>query len=84
MVGPGASLVADFGQNDLTHSGTSNLTVHGNMAVLQGASVLLGCYPLQVTLWGENSSGPNMFTTPDFPCDDDPMPFPPAGTPLRP
>lgn len=79
MVGPGGSLVADFGQNDHTQSGTSNLTVHGNVAILQGASALLGCYPLQVTLWGEGSSGPNMFTTPDFPCDDDPNAFPASG-----
>jgi hypothetical protein len=79
MVGPGASLVADFGQNDLTQSGTSNLTVRGNMAVLQGASVLMGCYPRMVTLWGEGPSGPNLFTTPDFPCDDDPLAFPASG-----
>lgn len=71
MVGPGASLVADFGQNDQTQSGTSNLTVNGNVAVLQGASLLLGCYPLVVTLWGEAPTGPVLFQAPDFPCDDD-------------
>jgi hypothetical protein len=77
MVGPGASLVADFGQDDRTQSGTSNLTVHGNVAILQGASALLGCYPLMVTLWFEGSP-PSLGTTADFPCDDDANAF--AGT----
>jgi hypothetical protein len=75
MVGPGASLVADFGMNDQTDSGTSNISVRGNVAVLQGASMLLGCYPLMVTLWGEGPTGPSLFSTPDFPCDDDPNAF---------
>lgn len=67
MVGPGASLVGDFGQNDLTSSGTSNLTVHGNVAVLQGASLIIGCYPLVVTVWGATAP----IQVPDFPCFDD-------------
>ena len=78
-VADGASLVADFGMNDRTDSGTSNINVRGNMVVDIGASVLLGCYPLQVTLWGEGASGPSLFTTPDFPCDDDPNAFPASG-----
>jgi hypothetical protein len=78
-VGLGASLVADFGQNDQTGSGTSNINIRGNMQVEAGGSVLLGCYPLQVTLWGEGSAGPSLFTTPDFPCDDDPNAFPASG-----
>jgi hypothetical protein len=78
-VAPGASLVADFGQDDITHSGTSNVTVDGNMLVAEGASVLFGCYPLQVSLWSE---GPpiGLVTTPDFPCDDDPNAFEANGT----
>ncbi|MGH3189297.1 MAG: hypothetical protein ACRDPY_24280 [Streptosporangiaceae bacterium] len=78
-VADGASLVADFGMNDQTDSGTSNLTVRGNVVVDIGGSALLGCYPLQVTLWGEGNTGPSLFTTPDFPCDDDPNAFPASG-----
>src|ERR1700730_17528511 len=73
-VAPDASLVADFGQNDQTDSGTSNITVRGNMVVEKGASVLLGCYPLSVTLWGAGSP-PSLFSTPDFPCDDEADPL---------
>jgi hypothetical protein len=76
-VADGASLVADFGMNDRTDSGTSNMTIGGNVLVEFGASVLLGCYPLQVTLWG--GPPPGLFTTPDFPCDDDPNAFPASG-----
>lgn len=67
-VAPGASLAQIFGQDDVTHSGSSNLVVHGNMVVDQGASVMAGCYPQLVTLWFANGLG----TTPDFPCVDDP------------
>jgi hypothetical protein len=77
-VANGASLVADFGQNDRTDSGTSNIRIAGNMLVESGASVLLGCYPLQVSLWG-GGAPPSLFTTPDFPCDDDPNAFPASG-----
>lgn len=42
-VAQGAALTAIFGQDDLTSSGNSNLTVHGNFYVQQGASVMLGC-----------------------------------------
>src|ERR1700691_3570911 len=77
-VANGASLVADFGQNDHTDSGTSNIRIAGNMLVESGASVLLGCYPLQVSLWG-GGAPPSLFTTPDFPCDDDPNAFPASG-----
>jgi hypothetical protein len=73
-VAPGASLVADFGQDDRTDSGTSNITVGGNMVVEKGASVLFGCYPLSVTLWG-GGSPPSLFSTPDFPCDDEADPL---------
>jgi hypothetical protein len=79
-VAANASLVADFGMNDQTDSGTSNVWVGGNMVVEKDASVLFGCYPLMVTLWGDNSAGqPSLFTTPDFPCDDDPNAFPASG-----
>jgi len=71
-VAPNAALVADFGMNDQTQSGTSNMTIGGNVVVEQGASMLLGCYPLVVTLWGLDANGnPVLFSAPDFPCDDD-------------
>src|ERR1700691_1026279 len=76
-IADGASLVADFGMNDRTDSGTSNLTVLGSVLVEFGGSALLGCYPLQVTLWG--GPPPSLFTTPDFPCIDDPNAFPVSG-----
>ena len=78
IVAQNASLVADFGQNDKTDSGTSNITVSGNMVVEKGGSTLFGCYPLSVTLWGAGAP-PTLFSTPDFPCDDDPNPL---GTPV--
>ena len=74
IIAQNASLVADFGQNDRTNSGTSNLTVGGNMVVEKGGSTLLGCYPLSVTLWG-GGSPPALFSTPDFPCDDEADPL---------
>jgi hypothetical protein len=80
IIAPNASLVADFGMNDQTQSGTSNVSVGGNMVVENNASVLFGCYPLQVTLWGIGADGsPSLFTTPDFPCVDDPNAFPASG-----
>jgi hypothetical protein len=42
---PGAAVVAAFGLNDNTASGSSSLTVKGNLQVQQGAVLLLGCDP---------------------------------------
>jgi hypothetical protein len=42
---PGAAVVAAFGLNDNTASGSSSLTVTGNLQVRQGAVLLLGCDP---------------------------------------
>lgn len=42
---PGAAVVAAFGLNDQTASGSSSLTVKGNLKVQQGAALLLGCDP---------------------------------------
>jgi hypothetical protein len=74
IIAQNASLVADFGQNDKTDSGTSNIRVGGNMIVEKGGSTLFGCYPLSVTLWG-GGSPPSLFSTPDFPCDDEADPL---------
>jgi len=42
---PGAVLVAAFGLNDQTGSGSSSLSVRGNLQVQNGASMILGCDP---------------------------------------
>ncbi len=42
-VSPGAALVVAFAHNDVGGSGTSGLTVDGNIEVGSGASLLLGC-----------------------------------------
>jgi hypothetical protein len=68
IVAQGADLTAIFGQDDQTGSGNSNLTVHGNVIVQSGASVMMGCYPLVVPLWGATG----ILDLPDFPCTDDP------------
>ncbi|MGD0606388.1 MAG: hypothetical protein ABSA53_22740 [Streptosporangiaceae bacterium] len=73
IIAQNASLAADFGQDDQTISGTSNLTVRGNLIVEKGGSALLGCYPLAVTLWF--GPPPTLASTPDFPCDDDANPL---------
>jgi hypothetical protein len=43
ILAPGATLVAAFARNDRRHMGTSGLTVGGNITVLQGGSLILGC-----------------------------------------
>ena len=42
-VEPGAALIAAFAHNDVGGSGTSGITVDGNIDVDSGASLLLGC-----------------------------------------
>jgi hypothetical protein len=42
---PGAAVVAAFALNDHTGSGSSSLTVKGNLQVRHGATLLLGCDP---------------------------------------
>jgi hypothetical protein len=42
-VAPGGALIADFGLNDLTKTGHSNLVVHGNLIVERHGALLLGC-----------------------------------------
>jgi hypothetical protein len=43
IVGPGSALVAAFALNDETGSGSSSLTVVGDLRVQVGATALLGC-----------------------------------------
>ncbi len=45
VVREGSTLLAAYGQNQRTGSGSSNLRVHGRVRVLKGATLLLGCEP---------------------------------------
>ena len=62
------ALAAIFGMDDLTGTGNSNITVHGNVTVDSGGSLMLGCYSLITPLWGATA----ILELPDFPCVDDP------------
>ena len=42
---PGSALLAAFALNDKTGTGTSSLTVNGNVLVRSGATLLMGCNP---------------------------------------
>ncbi len=42
---PGSALIAAFAQNDLTGTGSSSLTVDGNLTVQTGAVLVMGCEP---------------------------------------
>ncbi len=44
-VRPGSALVAGFGLNDALGSGSSSLTVKGNVLIQSGAAALIGCFP---------------------------------------
>ena len=55
IVAPGSSLVATFGLNDLTGTGTSGMTVFGNVEVRSGAVLAMGCEPA----FDPCSDGPN-------------------------
>ena len=44
-VRPGAALVAVFALNDQTGTGSSSLTVRGNLEIQNGATMFLGCDP---------------------------------------
>jgi hypothetical protein len=43
VITPGGTLVAASARNDRTHTGASNLTVGGNITVLRGGTLILGC-----------------------------------------
>jgi hypothetical protein len=42
---PGSALIAAFALNDQTGTGTSSLTVNGNVLVQAGATLVMGCNP---------------------------------------
>jgi len=67
-IAAGGGLTAIFGLDDQTGSGNSNLTVHGNLIVDSGASLLLGCDSTIITTWGSTA----LVSHPSFPCLDDP------------
>jgi hypothetical protein len=76
VIAPGGALTAIWGLNDQTGTGNSNVTVGGNLVVSSGASLMLGCYPRIVALWGVTQ----ILDLPDFPCLDDPNPNAPTLT----
>jgi hypothetical protein len=65
IVSEGAALIAAFGSNDLTHSGSSRLTVHGNVRVLGGASLLMGCEPGYFTCLDDPGPEPGTLSSKD-------------------
>jgi hypothetical protein len=67
-IAAGGALTAIFGRDDQTGGGNSDLTVHGNLVVDNGGSLMLGCDSQIVTGW----SGPGLVSHPSFPCFDDP------------
>ncbi len=69
-IAPGGALAAVFGLDDQTGTGNSNLTVHGNLTVGAGASLILGCDSKIITTWGDGDAG--LVTHPSNPCFDDP------------
>ena len=73
-IAAGGALTAFFGLNDQTGTGNSNMTVHGNLVVDSGGSLILGCYSLITPLWGVTQ----IIDVPDFPCFDDPNPSAPT------
>jgi hypothetical protein len=67
-IAAGGALTAIFGLDDQTGSGNSDLTVHGNLIVGDGASLMLGCTSVIITTWGVSG----LVSHPSFPCLDDP------------
>jgi hypothetical protein len=62
---PGSALVAAFGLNDLTGTGTSSLSVGGNLLVEHGASLFLGCDPQSFPCFDDNPANPTLFSPAD-------------------
>jgi hypothetical protein len=64
VIEPGGALLAVFGLNDHTGHGHSSLAVGGNLTVLRGASLAMGCDRAYDKAFGHRS--------PNFACVDDP------------
>lgn len=64
-VGEGSTLLAAFGLNDVKHSGSSNLVVHGSVRVRPGASLLLGCEPLHFSCIDDPEPEPGTLSSRD-------------------
>ena len=60
IVGPGAALVAAFALDDQTGTGSSSLTVMGNLKVQTGGVLLMGCEPFFFTCLDDNQSSPTL------------------------
>jgi len=59
----GATLLADYGLDDRTHTGESNLTVAHNLIVQKGATALLGCEPEQFTCVDDPNPNPGTLSS---------------------
>jgi hypothetical protein len=70
IVEPNGILNADFAADG------SQISIGGNLFVLQNASVLMGCDVIPVTIWATTTPPP--LTLPSFPCFDDPNPSAPT------
>jgi len=74
IIAQNASLAADFGQNDKTDSGTSNITVRGNMMSRRVAARCSAAIRSRLPCGGPALPRP-CSPTPDFPCDDEADPL---------
>jgi hypothetical protein len=67
---PGSALLAAFALNDKTGSGTSSLTVKGNVLVRSGATLLMGCNPANFACLDDpNQSQPTLSMHPTVGLD---------------
>src|SRR5690348_12533273 len=67
---PGSALLAAFALNDQTGTGTSSLTVHGNILLRAGAVALLGCDPADFACLDDpNQSNPTLSMHPTVGLD---------------
>jgi hypothetical protein len=67
---PGSALLAAFALNDQTGSGTSSLSVTGNVLVQAGATLLMGCNPANFACLDDpNQSSPTLSMHPTVGLD---------------
>ncbi len=60
IVRPGAALLAGFALNDETGSGSSGLTVGGNVLVQSGAAAVMGCEAEHFPCFDDNPEAPTL------------------------
>ncbi len=62
---PDSALLGAFALNDTTGSGSSNLTVRGDLKVENGSAALLGCEPTYFQCLDDSSPAPGTLTSED-------------------